>query len=69
MIGNLGEPKLHVNLDIPKRALPCKKLPIALQNDVRQELDRLVQVRALIPMEEPKPWVNQMAVKKSDGIT
>lgn len=70
MLGNLGESKLHVNQDISKREIPCKKLLIALQNDVRQELDRLVQVRALIPMEEPKPWVNQMAVvKKSDGIT
>ena len=30
----------------------------------------MVQVRALILMEELKPWVNQIrVVKKSDGIT
>ncbi|PFX14758.1 Retrovirus-related Pol polyprotein [Stylophora pistillata] len=68
LLGNLGESELHVDPDIPPRALPCHKLPIALQEDVKQELDRLVDIGILIPVEEPSVWVSQMAVvKKPDG--
>ena len=56
LLGNLGESKLHVNPDVPPRTLPCRKLPIALQEDVKQELDRLVDIGVLIPVEESSVW-------------
>ncbi|PFX12096.1 Retrovirus-related Pol polyprotein [Stylophora pistillata] len=57
-----------VSVPIPPRALSCRKLPIALQEDVKQELDRLVDIGVLIPVEEPSVWVSQMAVvKRPDG--
>ena len=68
LLGDLGEAQLHVNPDVPPRALPCRKLPLALREDVKHELERLVEIGVLIPLEEPTVWVSQMAVvKKSDG--
>ena len=65
-LGNLGEARLHVNSNVTPRALPCRKLPFALQEDVKNELDRLVEIGVLAPVEE---WVSQMAVvTKPDGL-
>ena len=69
LLGNLEEAQLHVNPEVPPRALPCRKLPrLAFQEDVKQELERLVEIGVLIPLEEPTVWVSQMVVvKKPDG--
>ena len=37
---NLGEARLHVNSNVTPRASPCRNLPFALQEDVKNELDR-----------------------------
>ena len=67
-LGNLGEAKLHVNSNVTPRVLPCRNLPFALQEDIKNELDRQVEIRVLAPVEEPTEWVSQMAVvKKPDG--
>ena len=67
-LGNLGEAKLHVNSNVTPGALPCQNLPFALQEDVKNELDRLVEIGVLAPVEEPTEWVTQMAVvKEPDG--
>ena len=65
---NLDEAKLYVNSNVTPRALPCRNLPFALQEDVKNELDRLVEIGVLTPVEEPTKWVSQMAVGKNpDG--
>ena len=67
-LGNLGEAKLHVNSNVTPRALLRRNLRFALQEDVKNELDRLVEIGVLAPVEEPTEWVSQMAVvKKPDG--
>ena len=66
--GDLGEVTLSVNPNIPPRALPSRNLPLALQSDVKQELNRLVETGVLVPVDEPTEWVSQMAVvKKPNG--
>ena len=68
ILGDLGEASLEVDLEIPPKALPCRKVPIALQDEVKRELDNLVERGVLIPVEEPTPWVSQMAtVRKASG--
>ena len=65
-LGNLGEARLHVNSNVTPRGLPCRNLPFALQEDVKNELDRLGEIGVLAPVEE---WVSQMAVvTKPDGL-
>lgn len=66
--GNLGEATLHVDPNVKPRTLPCRKLPFALQDDVKHELERLVKRGVLVPVDEPTPWVSQMAVvRKPNG--
>ena len=52
-LGNLGKAKLHVNSNVTPRALTCRNLPFALQEDVKNELDRLEKIGVLEPVEEP----------------
>ncbi|XP_064622356.1 uncharacterized protein K02A2.6-like [Lineus longissimus] len=67
-LGDLGEARLHVNHDVKPRVLPCRNVPIALKEDVKKELDRLVDLGVLEPVSEPTEWVSQMAVvRKSNG--
>jgi len=67
-LGNLGKAKLHINSNVTSRALPCRNFPFAFQEDVKNELDRLVEIGVLAPVVEPTEWVSQMAaVKKPDG--
>ena len=67
-LGNLGKAKLQINSNVTPRALPCRNFPFAFQEDVKNELDRQVEIGVLAPVEEPTEWVSQMAVvKKQDG--
>ena len=61
-LGELGEATLTTDPEIPAKALPCRNIPMALQDDVKQELDRLVKRGKLISIDEPTRWVSQMAV-------
>ena len=67
-LGDLGESSLVVNNDIPPRVLPCRRIPIAIKDEVHCEIDKLVDRKILIPIEEPTRWVSQMCVpRKSNG--
>ncbi|XP_062603216.1 uncharacterized protein K02A2.6-like [Saccostrea cucullata] len=67
-LGDLGIATLKVDPSIQPKVLPCRKIPIAIQDSVKQEIDRLVDRGILIPITEPTLWVSQMAVAhKSDG--
>ncbi|CAB3995988.1 Hypothetical predicted protein [Paramuricea clavata] len=67
-LGSLGETQLHVDPYVPPRTLPCRKLPLALQENVKEELNHLVEAGVLVLVEEPTVWVSQMAVvKKPNG--
>ena len=68
-LGDLGEAKLQINPDACPRVLPCRRIPIALQEEVHQYVNELVETGVLVRAEEPTAWVSQMAVtrKESDG--
>jgi hypothetical protein len=67
-LGDLGEATLTVDPDVQPKVLPCRKVPIAIQSDVKKELDRLVLKDVLVPVTEPTKWVSQMAVAhKTNG--
>ena len=48
---------------VPPKVLPFRKVPIAIQDAVKEELDRLVNKGVLVPVTEPTKWVSQMAVE------
>lgn len=68
-IGTLsGSVRLTLKSDAETILRPPKRLPIELRDQVKQELDRLVDAVVLSPVDEPTDWVNQMAIAtKKDG--
>lgn len=68
-IGTLpGSVRLTIKPDAEPVLRPPKRLPVELRDQVKQELDRLVGVGVLAPVDEPTDWVNQMAIAtKRDG--
>ena len=67
-LGDLGEVSLQVDPTIAPKALPCRKIPLAVLDEVQQEVDRLVEKGVLVPVKEPTKWVSQTAiVRKPNG--
>ena len=67
-LGDQGMTSLEINENIQPRILPCRKIPLAIQTDVKQELDKLVKRGVLVAVEQPTQWVSQMATpRKANG--
>jgi hypothetical protein len=62
-IGDLGVAILQVNDEVKPKTLPSRKLPLSLQDDVKREIDKLVERNVLVPVTEPTEWVSQMIVR------
>jgi hypothetical protein len=56
-IGDLGVAILQVNDEVKPKTLPSRKLPLSLQDDVKREIDKLVERNVLVPVTEPTEWV------------
>ena len=61
-LGDLGEATLRIDGNAQPKVLPCRKIPLAIEESVKEELDRLVEKGVLVPVTEPTVWVSQMAV-------
>ena len=46
-LGNLGECTLTVDPNVQPKALPCRKLSFAIENDAKKEIDDLVVLGVL----------------------
>jgi transposase InsO family protein len=67
-LGDLGEVHLYIDETIQPRALPARSIPLALRDQVKEELDKMVSRGIIEPVDEPTEWVSQMAVvKKANG--
>lgn len=67
-LGDLGEVKLRISSNATPVALPARNIPLAIRDNVKDELNKLVDRGVLIPVTEPTEWVNQMAVpRKRNG--
>ena len=64
------EQKLHLSLDksVPPVALPVRKVPIAVKEPLKKEIDRLVSQGILEPVDTPTHWVlSVVVVSKNNG--
>lgn len=67
-LGDLGEATLVVDNEVQPKTLPCRKLPLAIKDRVKSELDKLVDRGILVPVTTPTRWVSQMdVVHKANG--
>ena len=44
-LGDLGEVTLRTNENTQPKVLPCRKIPLAIEDTIKTELDRLVEKR------------------------
>ena len=51
-LGDLGEATLRIDENIPPKVLPCRKVPLAIQDGVKEGLERLVGKGVLVPVTE-----------------
>ena len=64
------EGKLHLEIDesVPPVQLPVRKVPFAVKEPLKQEIDRLVEKGILEPVNVPTDWISSMVVvRKSNG--
>ena len=64
------EGRVHVETDpnVAPTVMPPRRVPVALKERLKNELDRLAQRKVISPIQEPTDWVSSMiATKKPDG--
>ena len=67
-IGDLGEAKLKVDPTVTPTVLPSRRIPHALKDKVKEELEELLSRGILEKVDEPTDWVSQMVtVTKPNG--
>ena len=56
--------KLHLQVDksVPPVVLPVRKVPFALRESLKQELDRLEKKGLLVPVDVPTDWVSSLVI-------
>ncbi|KAF6769327.1 hypothetical protein AHF37_09259 [Paragonimus kellicotti] len=64
-----GAVSLSVVSDAVPVALPVRGIPLAIRDKCKAELDRLVRINVIAPVEEPTDWVSQIAVILKSQVT
>ena len=60
--------KMKLDANVTPVIRPSHRIPLAMEESVKRELERMVKIGAIIPVFEPTGWVSQMvATKKTDG--
>ena len=55
-----GECKIHLDPSVTPVVNPPRRIPVALRDKVKQELDRMLQNDIIAKVTEPTEWVNSM---------
>ena len=60
--------KMKLDANVTPVTRPSRRIPLAMEESVKRELDRMVKIGAITPVSEPTEWVSRMvAAKKKDG--
>ena len=60
--------KMRLDANVTPVVRPSRRIPLAMEESVKAELDRMVKIGAITPVSEPTEWVSQMvAARKKDG--
>ena len=56
------------SLDVPPVAHAPRKCPMHIKDDIKKELDEMINLGVIIPVSEPTDWVSSVAYsQKSNG--
>ncbi len=61
-----GKYTIHLKEDAQPIIHPPRKCPIAVKPKVKEELDKMVALRVITPVDEPTDWVSSL-VQKGNG--
>ncbi|KAK2726721.1 hypothetical protein QYM36_007527, partial [Artemia franciscana] len=63
-----GKCEVHLKEGVVPTAYPARKMPIAMREKLKQDLNRLESLGIIEKVEEPTEWINSMVlVEKKDG--
>lgn len=57
-----GEHTVRVDESVPPVIHPCRKVPFALQKQLKEELDRMESLNVIQKIDEPTEWVSSLVV-------
>ena len=57
-----GDVHLEVDPSVPPVQMPPRKLPVAIRDRVKDELDRLCREDIIEPVTEPSAWISALLV-------
>ena len=62
--------KIEVDANVQPVGTPTRRIPMALKEKFKKEIDRLQNLGVITPVEKPTPWVSSMVVatKKSGAL-
>ena len=65
-----GKQHLTVDESVKPVVMPARRVPVAIRDKLKAELDRMVELKIIEPVSEPTPWVSQMVTteKKSGAL-
>ena len=65
-----GKVHLQVDPSVKPVVLPARKIPVAVRDKFQKELERLQDLKVIIPVDEPTEWVSQIvvAMKRSGSL-
>ena len=60
------EGKVHLETDqnVAPTVMPPRRVPVALEEKLKNELDRLTQRKVISPIQEPTDWGSSMIAAK-----
>ena len=59
--------KIHIDPTVNPVIDPPRRIPHAIENDVKQELERMVNIGVIVPQSDPTPWVSSITIVRKPG--
>ena len=64
-----GQQRLDVDPTVPPNTAPSQRVPFAIKAKLKAELERLTDIRVLMPVDEPTDWVSNLVIAtKESGV-
>ena len=62
--GNFPGPPYHIQVDpgVPPKQTPCHLIPVHLKEAFQQEVNKMLQVGVLKPVQEATSWINSFVL-------
>ena len=62
-----GQQHLHVDPTVPPNIAPSRRVPFTIKPRLKAELERLTDIGALMPVDEPTDWVSNLVIATKES--